>query len=66
MIVDLETRLFFRTAIRAADVCQEIELRLRRCLQERTRGDDVFARHDDRELAEGGDHVAQPTRMLTL
>src|SRR5690242_11955892 len=66
VIVDLETRLFFDTAIGAANVCQKVELCLRRRLQELTRGDDVFAWHDHGRLAQGGDHFGDPLRMLTL
>src|SRR6266849_7335402 len=44
MIVDFEARLFFRPAIKAAEVCEKVEFKIRRRLKKRANRHNVFAR----------------------
>ena len=66
VIIDFETRFLFNSAIRTANVCEEIKTSFRPRLQKRTCIKEVFARYDKRRLAERNDDFRDPFGMLTL
>src|SRR5438128_11267761 len=66
MIVDFKARLFLRSAIKAAEVCKKIKLKVRGRFKKRTDVCDVFARHNDRSFAERFDCFGDPFRVFTL
>src|ERR1044071_2868616 len=66
VIVDLKTRLFFRAAIRAADVRKKIELKSGRGFEKRANLRDHFARHNHGNLAKGFDDFADPRSIRML
>jgi len=64
MIVDFKPRLFFRPAIKAAEVCEKIELQAGSGLEKSAGGHDQFARNDDGGFAQRFDDFGHAFRML--
>src|SRR2546423_743121 len=66
VIVDFKARLFFRSAIKAAQIRKEIEFQTGSCFQKRARIRDEFARNDNRCFAESLYNFADPFSTRTL
>src|SRR6266851_4459822 len=65
MIVDFETWFFFRSAVKAAEVSQKIELQFRVTLEERADSHNMLTRDHTRGFSQSVNNFAYPFRMLT-